>query len=297
MPGFSCLAFANSPCYVHGCPMGRLMTKTIRLGLISFLFVLTLAAKTQTPTSAPDPRWKTMPYPAQVEVTGGAFRVTQDIRVELAGFTEPRLEHAVARFMQTLSRETGMPLVPDKASAARIVVHTEHASKKVQEVDEDESYTLTITTDRIELNAPTPLGAMHGLATILQAVEPGTDGFVIPTAVIHDRPRFAWRGLLVDSCRHWMPKEIILRTLDGMAMVKMNVLHWHLSENQGFRIESKKYPKLQELGSDNLYYTQDEVRDFIAYARERGIRVVPEFDMPGHSTAWFVGHPELASGP
>ena len=77
----------------------------------------------------------------------------------------------------------------------------------------------------------------------------------------------------------------------------MNVFHWHLSENQGFRIESKKFPKLQELGSDGLYYTQDEVRDLIAYARERGIRVVPEFDMPGHSTAWFVGYPDLASGP
>jgi hexosaminidase len=78
--------------------------------------------------------------------------------------------------------------------------------------------------------------------------------------------------------------------------VKMNVFHWHLSENQGFRVESRKFPKLHELGSDALYYTQDEIREVIAYARDRGIRVVPEFDMPGHSTAWFVGHPELASG-
>ena len=82
-----------------------------------------------------------------------------------------------------------------------------------------------------------------------------------------------------------------------MAAVKLNVFHWHLSENQGFRVESKKFPKLTEMGSDGLYYTQDEVRDLIAYARDRGIRVVPEFDMPGHSTAWFVGYPELASGP
>jgi hexosaminidase len=82
-----------------------------------------------------------------------------------------------------------------------------------------------------------------------------------------------------------------------MAAVKLNVFHWHLSDNQGFRVESKKFPKLQEMGSDGLYYTQDQIRDVIAYARERGIRVVPEFDMPGHSTAWFVGYPELASGP
>jgi hexosaminidase len=89
---------------------------------------------------------------------------------------------------------------------------------------------------------------------------------------------------------------VVRRNIDGMEAVKMNVFHWHLSENQGFRVESRKYPKLHELGSDSLYYTQDEIRDLIAYAKDRGIRVVPEFDMPGHSTAWFVGHPELASG-
>ena len=84
---------------------------------------------------------------------------------------------------------------------------------------------------------------------------------------------------------------------DAMAAVKLNVFHWHLSDDQGFRVESKKFPKLHEMGSDGLFYTQEEIRGLIAYARERGIRVVPEFDMPGHSTAWFVGHPELASGP
>ena len=102
---------------------------------------------------------------------------------------------------------------------------------------------------------------------------------------------------MFDVGRHFIPLDVLRRNVDGMEAVKMNVFHWHLSENQGFRIESKKFPKLHELGSDNLYYTQDEVRDFIAYARERGIRVVPEFDMPGHSTAWFVGYPDLASGP
>jgi hexosaminidase len=86
------------------------------------------------------------------------------------------------------------------------------------------------------------------------------------------------------------------RNLDGMEAVKLNVFHWHLSDNEGFRVESRKFPKLQEQGSDGFYYTQDEIRDLIGYARDRGIRVVPEFDMPGHSTAWFVGYPELASG-
>jgi hexosaminidase len=114
---------------------------------------------------------------------------------------------------------------------------------------------------------------------------------------IKDQPRFLWRGLLIDVGRHFIPADVLKRNLDGMEAVKMNVLHLHLSDNQGFRVESKKFPKLQEQGSDGSYYTQDEIRDLIAYARDRGIRILPEFDMPGHSTSFFVGYPEIASGP
>ena len=138
---------------------------------------------------------------------------------------------------------------------------------------------------------------MRGLETFLQLVRTTDAGFAVPAVSIEDSPRFPWRGLMIDVGRHFIPLDVLKRNLDGMAAVKLNVFHWHLSENQGFRVESKKFPKLQEMGSDGLYYTQEEVRDLIAYARERGIRVVPEFDMPGHSTAWFVGYPELASGP
>ena len=128
------------------------------------------------------------------------------------------------------------------------------------------------------------------------AVSP--EGFAAPAVNIKDTPRFPWRGLMIDSGRHFIPLEVLRRNIDGMEAVKMNVFHWHLSENQGFRVESKKFPKLHENGLGRpCFYTQEEIRGLIAYARERGIRVVPEFDMPGHSTAWFVGHPELASGP
>jgi hexosaminidase len=100
---------------------------------------------------------------------------------------------------------------------------------------------------------------------------------------------------MLDVCRHWMPVEVIERNLDAMAAVKLNVLHWHLSEDQGFRVESKRYPRLQQLGSNGDFYTQDQIREIVNYARDRGIRVIPEFDVPGHSTAWLVGYPELAS--
>ena len=107
------------------------------------------------------------------------------------------------------------------------------------------------------------------------------DGFEVAAVHIEDQPRFPWRGLMLDSARHWMPVEVVKRNLDAMAAVKLNVFHWHLSDDQGFRVESKRFPKLQQEGSDGLFYTQDEIRDVVAYARDRGIRVVPEFDIPG----------------
>ena len=239
-----------------------------------------------------------MPLPAGAQSGTGSLGVDSSFSVAFTGHTEPRLERAGERFLRQLARQTGLPLalMPAKTGKATLVIQADHASKEIQEVGEDESYVLEVTATGAKLTAPTPLGAMHGLQTFLQLVDVSPGGFAAPAVTIHDQPRFPWRGLMIDSARHFIPLDVIRRNIDGMEAVKMNVFHWHLSENQGFRVESKKSPKLHELGSDNLYYTQDEIRDLIAYARDRGIRVVPEFDMPGHSTAWFVGHPELASG-
>ena len=239
-----------------------------------------------------------MPLPAGAQSGAGSLEVDSSFSVAFAGHTEPRLERAAERFLLQLARQTGLPLAlkPAKTARATLVIQADHAGKEIQEVGEDESYVLEVTATGAKLIAPTTLGAMHGLQTFLQLVDVSPGGFATPAVTIHDQPRFPWRGLMIDSARHFIPLDIIRRNIDGMEAVKMNVFHWHLSENQGFRVESKKFPKLHELGSDALYYTQDEIRDLIAYARDRGIRVVPEFDMPGHSTAWFVGHPELASG-
>jgi hexosaminidase len=132
---------------------------------------------------------------------------------------------------------------------------------------------------------------------VLQLLDADRNGYFLPGVQIDDRPRFPWRGLMIDVARHFQTMEVLKRNLDGMGAVKMNVFHWHLSEDQGFRVESKKFPKLHQLGSDGNYYTQEQVKEIIAYARDRGIRVVPEFDIPGHSTAWLVGYPELGSAP
>jgi hexosaminidase len=242
-----------------------------------------------------------MPAPAKLQPGAGRLRIDRNFAfVQLNGYREPRLEAAAARLVEQVARKTGIPMAPGigvHAPEAPLVVYCDHASAPVETAQEDESYRLTVTPLGARLDAPNPLGVLRGMQTFLQLVDLESGGFGVPAVTIEDHPRFPWRGLMLDVARHWMPLAEVKRTLDGMAAVKLNVFHWHLSENQGFRIESKRFPKLQEMGSDGQYYTQDQVREAIAYARDRGIRVIPEFDMPGHTTAWFVGYPELASGP
>jgi hexosaminidase len=237
-----------------------------------------------------------MPVPAKAQVGSGQLVIDQSFTAASTGTSDARLERGIARFLGDLSRQTGMPLTSD-ASHATLTIHAQSAGRKVQELGEDESYTLEISASHATLTAPTALGALHGLQTFLQLVAPTSSGFAVPVVMINDQPRFPWRGLLIDACRHFMPLDVMKRNLDGMAALKMNVLHWHLSDNEGFRVESKRFPKLHEVGSEGQYYTQAEVREFVAYARDRGIRVMPEFEMPGHSRSMVVGYPELASQP
>jgi hexosaminidase len=261
------------------------------------LLLTLIAATTMYAQSSPNPNL--MPLPAKLQLSSGALKIDERFGVALSGYSEPRLERAAERFLVQLHHQTGLVLANRAAvdaSKATLIVTTDHESKPVQELGEDESYTLEVTASGAKLHAANPLGVLRGLQTFLQLVSITPDGFAAPAVSIQDHPRFAWRGLMIDSGRHFTPLEVIRRNLDGMEAVKMNVFHWHLSEDQGFRVESRKYPKLQEMSSDGLFYTQAEIHELIAYARDRGIRVVPEFDMPGHSTAWFVAHPEIASG-
>jgi len=241
-----------------------------------------------------------LPVPKEISFGLGKMIIDSNFRVSLSGYKEPRLLRAAQRLIKRLSSQTGIPLplaLEKDESKAMLVIVCLGPGQKIQSLKENESYELEISPSRAELKAATPVGVLRGIETFLQLLELDSEGFFVPETQIQDAPRFPWRGLLIDSCRHWMPVEIIKRNLDGMAAVKLNVLHWHLSEDQGFRVECKAFPKLHEMGSDGNYYTQKQVREIIDYARNLGIRVVPEFDMPGHSTSWVVGYPELASAP
>jgi hexosaminidase len=238
-----------------------------------------------------------MPMPSHVSQAQGQLKVDSGFTVALEGYKGTQMELARKRFLAALSRQTGIPYHQEPTEGtATLVVKASAASKEIQTVGEDESYRLEVTTTKATITAANQLGAMHGLQTFLQLVTITPEGFAAPAVTIDDAPRFAWRGLMIDSGRHFQPMDLIKRNLDGMEAVKLNVFHWHLSEDQGFRAESKVFPLLTGKGSNGDFYTQDQMKEIVAYARDRGIRVVPEFDMPCHTTAWFVGYPDLASG-
>jgi hexosaminidase len=260
------------------------------LALCPILPFANRSARAQTPLAM-------IPLPASAVQHSGSLLIDPGLQIVFEDYTEPRLVRARDRFFDILSRETGIAHVPDEpGQKVKFVIRTAGPSAPVQQLGEDESYRLEVTATGALLTAPNPLGVLHGLQTFLQLVNTTPAGFGVGAVMIEDKPRFPWRGLMIDAGRHFMPLQVIRQNLEGMEAVKMNVFHWHLSEDQGFRIESKTFPMLQEKGSDGLYYTQDQVRDIIEYARDRGIRVVPEFDMPGHASSWFVGYPALASG-
>ena len=241
-----------------------------------------------------------MPMPASVAIQPGRLKVTGAFNVATRGFVDDRLHNGISRMIARLAGRTVLSLSYGRATdenTAALLIQVEKAGETIPSIREDESYRLEINEKQARLVAPTVVGALRGMETVLQLLQGDRDGYYLPGVTIQDQPRFPWRGLLIDIGRHFEPMEVLKRNIDAMAAVKLNVLHWHLTEDQGFRVESKKFPKLHTLGSDGLYYTQDQVREIIAYARERGIRVMPEFDIPGHSTSWLVGHPELGSAP
>jgi hexosaminidase len=271
-----------------------------RLALVIML-VIARPLAAEMPANPAFPTVDLIPVPAQLELGTARLVIGEEFSVAVTGEGgTARLQGGARRMLRRLSdRSTlffddAVFLDLDRPDATMVVTAGRTGDLSV---GEDESYRLTITEEGIELQAATDVGALRGLETFLQLLTLDERGVTVPEVSIFDEPRFAWRGLMIDSSRHFMPIDMIKRNLDGMAAVKLNVLHWHLVDDQGFRVECRAWPKLYELGSDGDFYTQAEIRDIISYAADRGIRVVPEFDLPGHGTAWLTAYPELASAP
>ncbi|WP_328976728.1 beta-N-acetylhexosaminidase [Streptomyces canus] len=259
-----------------------------------------------------------IPAPSSVGGPGGRpFVLDEDTEIE-AG----RDAAGVARWLRTtVGAATGLPLEPYASGGSRILLRI--APALADELGSPEAYRLTVDEHAVVIDGAGPEGLFYGAQTFRQLLGPAAfrrapvtseRAWEVPPVTISDAPRFRWRGLMLDVARHFMPKDGVLRYLDLMAAHKLNVFHFHLTDDQGWRVEIKRYPRLTEVGSWRArtkfghrasplweekphggFYTQDDIREIVAYAAERHITVVPEIDVPGHSQAAITAYPELGN--
>ncbi|MFK5959468.1 MAG: family 20 glycosylhydrolase [Lutibacter sp.] len=240
-----------------------------------------------------------MPWPQEITIGNSKLVINPEFKIAINNKNSKRIDIATTKFLRRLSGRTGVffenGFAYNTSEIKNATLEITYDSIGKLEIYEDESYTLVISKDKIKIAATTDIGVIYALETLLQSVSFNEEAYFFPEIKINDKPRFTWRGLMIDVARHFQPIDVLKRNLDAMAAVKMNVFHWHLTDDQGFRIESKTHPKLHQLGSDGLYYTQNQIKELVQYASDRGIRVIPEIDVPGHATAILAAYPELAS--
>ncbi|NOH21644.1 beta-N-acetylhexosaminidase [Vibrio europaeus] len=249
---------------------------------------------------APNTDLNLMPYPQEVELGKGQIALDKDFSIYVKGYDSERVQFNVKRTMERLYRQTGLPMLHWQAESekdATLVIDISKAPKsQVQGIESDESYQLDAKNGQIVIRSERPYGALHGLETFLQLVTTDAKGYHVPEVSIEDEPRFKWRGVSYDTSRHFIEFDVLLRQLDAMASAKMNVFHWHIWDDQAIRIQLDNYTKLWSETADGDYYTKDEIRYVVNYARNLGIRVIPEISLPGHASAVAHAYPELMSG-
>jgi hexosaminidase len=243
-----------------------------------------------------------IPAPASLELGAGSFSIQPSTRICFPAGAHS-IRQAAQYFADLLLATRGMSLqlvecaettqTPDSI-ALRLAPHTASADA--------ESYEVAVSPQGIELCAREPRGLFYALVTLWQLCtcdSARSAVITVPALRISDAPRFRWRGLMLDSARHFQPLQFILRMIDWMALHKLNVLHWHLSDDQGWRLEIKKYPRLAQVGgfrkSYGGFYSQEIVRQIVQHAAARNVTIVPEVGMPGHATAAIVAYPHLGA--
>ena len=282
------------------------------------IFLLLAATIFASDTNSP----AIIPQPQKLELRAGAFKLAPDTKI----FASPGSIETANQLAATLRRSTGYPLkvstrlFSGKAVPGGILLTTRSASTNLGA----EGYELIVATNAVVIRAPTQAGLFYGAQTLLQLLPPdilstqrvANANWQMPCVQIEDWPRFKWRGLMLDVSRHFFTKAEVEQLLDAMALHKLNTFHWHLTDDQGWRIEIKKYPKLTQIGAwrpgvgfdldpksttaygpDGRYggyYTQADIREIVAYAAARHITIVPEIEMPGHSSAALAAYPQFS---
>jgi len=280
------------------------------------LIICALSCKKQS-----DPVISIIPQPLKIEQSSGVFKLSGAVKIEVTD--ESALTDQVSFLKNRIQAATGFsPAIVNKAGGKKISLSIEQGLEGMLGL---EGYSLTVTKKEVKILATTPAGIFYGIQTLFQLLPPEiysdnvTEGinWVIPVVRITDKPRFAWRGYMLDVSRHFFPASYIYQVMDYMAMHKLNTFHFHLVDDQGWRIEIKKYPKLTEVGAWRVnredrhwnkrepqkpgekadyggFYTQDEIRQFVAYAAKRNIVIVPEIEMPAHASAPLAAYPEYS---
>src|SRR5262245_36503733 len=298
--------------------MTRLSSRVRALCMVAVLGACTEPA---APHVATDPPIPVIPAPAEVTRAAGSFELTPQTQVRF-GAGSPA--DAITRyFVELLERTRGIALErrpvsgTDSAGPGNIDFELRAGGAAAGE----ESYSLIVSPGRVVVSSGSPRGLFYGAVTLWQlltADEASTTHIRVPAMAITDVPRFAWRGLMLDSARHFQPPAFVRELIDWMALHKLNVLHWHLTDDQGWRLEIRKYPRLTEVGAWRIpagaawprspnpvtgkpsvyggFYTQAEVRELVAYAASRYVTIVPEIEMPGHAQAAIASYPALGTG-
>lgn len=251
-----------------------------------------------------------VPFPQSIELQKGkAFVLNEGTPIVYVG-TDTKMKQNADFLAEYINQLTHLKLnvtTSKQKNVAAIVLAID------PKINGEEAYSLTVSNKGIKIAGKTAAGVFYGIQTLRKSlpVLDNAEAITLPATVISDAPRFGYRGMMLDCGRHFWPVPFVKKFIDILALHNMNVFHWHLNEDQGWRIEIKKYPKLTEIGSKRSctvlghnsdiddgtpyegFYTQDEAREIVRYAAERNITVIPEIDMPGHTVAALASYPEL----
>lgn len=284
----------------------------ILLLLTCILFSACVNPYRSSKNSASD--YQIIPKPVSLEIVKGKFLITPETKI--SGTLDLENEGQYLASFLTLTTKMNIPFVTEGSGTIELKID--------KSINEDEGYVLSVTPDKILISGKNSKGVFYGIQTLrqlipasLEAGKSSTDKITIPAVTIKDNPRFSYRGMHLDVGRHIFPVSFVKKYIDLIALHKMNTLHWHLTEDQGWRIEIKKYPKLTEIGSKRYgtitghfhqetgndeteyggFYTQEEVKDIVKYATQRHITVIPEIELPGHASAAIASYPFLSCFP
>lgn len=280
-----------------------------------FCLLFSCAAFAQT-----ENQYNLIPFPARFAGQDGQFTLTPTTRVVIAPATDAAVKSVAQQFASEVKAANGLLLSVAPTSAALVKGTNIFLSINKKLALGDEGYKLTVTPSKVIAEATTAKGLFYATQTMRQLLPVGSSATVtMPACAITDKPRYGYRGLHLDVSRHFMPVSFVKKFIDLMAMHKQNTFHWHLTDDQGWRIEIKKYPKLTQIGSKRAesivgqyfqnypqqfdgkpvsgFYTQAEIKDVVRYAQSRFITIVPEIEMPGHAQAALAAYPELSCDP